>query len=70
MNSCSRAFRLIELMRLLNQRCYTTEELAEHFGVSERTIQRDLLDIQGEPLRYPVINRQVWQSMELGCMGG
>ena len=65
----SRAVRLIELMRLLNERRWTVAALAQRFGVSEQTIYRDLRTIQDEPLRYPVITRNMWSHMrlELDC---
>ncbi|MDX8362784.1 YafY family protein [Cytobacillus sp. IB215316] len=45
--------RLVELMMVINsKRVFTAKELADEFGVSLRTIQRDLLDLQelGVPL--------------------
>jgi len=66
----NRAVRLVALMRLLDDRCYTTDELAEEFGVSARTIRRDLLDLQGEPLFYPLTTKVIWQSLRLACMKG
>lgn len=60
-SAISRAVRLIELMQILQERAWTVEELAERFQVSERTIRRDLLTLQGEPWYYPLVRRIVWQ---------
>jgi len=65
MDHVCRAARLIQIMQALKERCYSTEELAERFGVSPRTIRKDLLDIQGEPLYFPVISRYVWQEIKM-----
>jgi predicted DNA-binding transcriptional regulator YafY len=45
-----RAVRLLKIIQLLNERAYTTGELAEHCGVSERAIQKDLADLRDDPL--------------------
>ncbi len=45
-----RAARLLALREMLFVRAYTAAELAERCGVSERTIYRDLLDLQIPPL--------------------
>ena len=50
-----RALRLIEIIRLLKDRPRTVGELAEHFEVTERTIYRDLGDLQGEPCYAPLV---------------
>ena len=47
--------RLLSIMRLLRDRPLTAGELAEKFGVSKRTIQRNLLTLQGEPLCVPIV---------------
>ena len=60
-----RAVRLIELMRMLNERSYAIGELADHFEVSEVTIRRDLSTIQDEPLRYPIVTERVWGRMRV-----
>lgn len=52
-----RAMRLLRLLDLLRERGWTTQELAERFGVSQRTIQRDILDLQGHPVYAPLITR-------------
>ncbi len=62
-----RAVRLVQLIDLLRDRCYTTDELAERFGVSQRTIQKDLYDLTGDPLYVPLVDRHVWQHAELCC---
>lgn len=56
----ARATRLIYILRLLEDRPRTTREIAELFRVHVRTIQRDMLDIQGEPLYAPVVREGVW----------
>ena len=50
-----RALRLIQMMRLLADRWYTSAELAERLRASPRSIQRDVLAIQGDPLYAPVV---------------
>jgi predicted DNA-binding transcriptional regulator YafY len=52
-----RATRLIEISRKLLQRPagWSTAELARELGYSQRTVQRDLLDIQSE-VGYPVVD--------------
>jgi predicted DNA-binding transcriptional regulator YafY len=39
---------------------HTASELAQRLGVSQRTIQRDLEDLQAEPLRVPLV-RDGWR---------
>ena len=64
MNSCYRALRLIRLMSLLNERGFSTAELAIVLKVSRRTIRRDLGAIQGEPLYYALTyERDFWRKM-------
>ncbi len=49
-----RSLRLVSIMELFRQephRGFTTEELAQLYGVSQRAIQRDLEDLQDEPIR-------------------
>jgi len=60
-----RAVRLIELMRLLNERRWTIAELADYFDVAEVTIRRDLSTIQDAPLRYPIVTERVWGRMHV-----
>jgi DeoR/GlpR family transcriptional regulator of sugar metabolism len=51
-------------MSLLNDRGFSTAELAIVLKVSRRTIRRDLGVIQGEPLYYPVVyERDFWRKM-------
>lgn len=40
---------------------YTARELSDRLGVSQRTIERDLLDLQSEPLRVPLIRDIDWR---------
>ena len=54
-----RALRLIEMVRLLRERSLTTIELAGRLSVSNRTVQRDLLALQGEPLYIPLTQNGV-----------
>ena len=67
MTHLCRAVRLVRIMEMLKDRCYETGELADHFRVSRRTIQRDLYDLTGEPLYYPAVERHIWQHMDLPC---
>jgi len=41
----------------------TTRDLAERYGVSQRTIQRDLADLQGEPFRLPLVVEATWRCV-------
>jgi len=52
--SC-RAARLVQILSLLRDRPRTAVELAEMCGVTPRTIRRDLLELQMEPLRVPLV---------------
>jgi len=62
--ACYRALRLIRLMTLLDDRGFSTVELAVILKVSRRTIRRDLGVIQGEPLYYPLMyERDFWRKM-------
>ena len=45
-----RSVRLLAIVRLLNERGYTTRELADRLGISGRTIQQDLQDLRDDPL--------------------
>ncbi|MBC7235022.1 MAG: HTH domain-containing protein [Chloroflexi bacterium] len=49
-----RAVRLIEMMRLLRDRPLSSAELAERFGVSQRMVQYDLMDLQSWPMYVPL----------------
>ena len=53
----NKAQRLAHIWQLFmdNPRGFTTAELARRCGVTQRTIQRDLLDLQEEPLRLPLL---------------
>jgi len=63
-SACYRALRLIRLMALLDDRGFSTVELAVILRVSRRTIRRDLGAIQGEPLYYPLTyERDFWRKM-------
>jgi len=59
--SVSRAMRLVYIMRLLEARCRTIPELADLCGVTERTIYRDIADLQAEPLYVPILVNVIWQ---------
>jgi predicted DNA-binding transcriptional regulator YafY len=50
-----KAIRLLMLCDMLCARSWTARELAMALGVSKRTIERDLLDLQGEPLSLPLM---------------
>lgn len=50
-----RVLRMFQIVRLLQERPFTTDELAERFGVSTRTIRRDLLELQLEPVFAPLV---------------
>jgi len=65
MASIPRAVRLIAMMRVLEDRCYTCEELAQAYGVHPRTIRRDLAVIQNGPLYFPLVARYVFGSVKL-----
>ena len=57
-----RSVRLMMLSRDLAACYHTVEELSVKYQVSERTIYRDLAQLQDEPLREPLINLSVWKS--------
>ena len=50
----ARALRLVVLMAVLYDRRQTAADLAMRLGVRHRTINRDLLDLQGAPLYLPL----------------
>ena len=50
-----RAARLVQLISVLRDRPRRVTELAEMCGVTPRTIRRDLLELQMEPLRVPLV---------------
>lgn len=49
-----KAWRLFELQRLLREKPRTAQELADHFGVTKRSVQRDLqaLTLDGQGLEH------------------
>lgn len=51
----SKAMRLLKIKQLLEDRPMTVKELAQRCNVSERTIRDDLLEVQGDPMRLPVV---------------
>ena len=67
--TASRERRLREMAHLLTVCFMTTDELAALFGVSARTIRRDLQELQAEPRRVPLVDRYVarreWGVMAL-----
>lgn len=64
--------RLERIVELLMQGPRTTAELAECLEVSQRTIQRDVLDLQGEPRYVPLLcDRQfLWALVSRSAYGG
>ena len=65
-DAMKRAVRLLRIIELLRERAHTTDELADRLRVSQRTIQRDLADLQGDPLYAPLVcqTRQTWRVCE------
>ncbi len=59
----NRHARLDQLQRLFyqNPRGYRSAELARLCGVNQRTISRDLLDLQGEPFYLPLVQESDWR---------
>jgi hypothetical protein len=57
-----RSKRLLMLARDLANGWYTVEALAQRYDVCERTIYRDIADLQDEPIREPLRNLSVWKS--------
>ena len=55
----SRAVRLVAILEALRDRPQTTKELATRFEVTPRTIRRDLVELQGEPLYAPLVLERV-----------
>ncbi len=54
-----RPVRLIQIMELFRGGgSYTTKELADRLGVTVRTIQRDVLELQGEPIYLPLYKEE------------
>lgn len=58
-----RAVRLMMIARDLAERYHTVQSLAQRYGVTERTIYRDLAQLQDEPLRVPLVNYSVWRAI-------
>ena len=51
--------RLAQIFLLLNdKRPRRARELSERLGVHVRTIERDLLDLQGEPFYMPLVMKE------------
>jgi len=61
-----RAIRLLAIAFALRERPYTARELGERFGVSQRSIERDLEDLQAEPLRLPLMQEK-WEWRRIDC---
>lgn len=51
------------MLKILAARPYgvTARDLAQELGVSARTVQRDLRDVQDEPLRTPLYQDERWR---------
>jgi len=61
-DTIKKSVRLVALIRrFATGGRYTARELAETFGVSQRSIQRDLLDLQSAPLRLPLVQDSEWK---------
>ena len=59
------ALRLIVEMGLMLDRRYSAAEMAGRLCVDHRTVNRDLLDLQGDPLYLPLTNEDdTWGYME------
>ena len=58
-----RALRIIDMVDRFKacREGYTVAELAELYQVSERTIQQDLSDLQGEGLYLPLVSETRWR---------
>jgi predicted DNA-binding transcriptional regulator YafY len=50
----SRTVRLLLLEEILRDGWYTTAELANRLRVTQRTVQRDIADLEAAPLRRPL----------------
>ena len=59
----NRSVRLLEIQRLLYRQPagYRSSELARLCGVDQRTINRDLADLQGEPFYLPLVQEEGWR---------
>ena len=62
-----KASRMLDMYLLLkaSKRGYTLEELAERYGVTPRTIRRDIEDMERDPIYAPVVCnvRREWRIM-------
>lgn len=68
--SINKAVRLTYLIRVFDAgRVATTSELAGELRVSSRTILRDLLDLQSEPLRVPLTCDNTRHGLRRSLMG-
>lgn len=61
-DSHKKSVRLQQLHKMFNERPrgYRTGELAKSLGVSERTIERDLEDLQAHPWYLPLVREESW----------
>jgi predicted DNA-binding transcriptional regulator YafY len=60
-DSLAKAVRLVREIQLFEAGgYYRTQDLAERLRVSRRTIERDLLDLQGEPFYLPLVEEERW----------
>jgi predicted DNA-binding transcriptional regulator YafY len=51
-----RSCRMIDMMQRLRDAWVTKEQLAATYGVSLRTVERDLADLESEPIYAAVVN--------------
>lgn len=69
-NPTKKAWRLLQIQRRLfrNPQGYRSSKLAEIFNVDQRTINRDLLDLQSEPFYLPLVQEDApdwrWHMMK------
>lgn len=52
--SVTKVLRMLDLIIVLRQGWFTKRELANRYGVSLRTIERDLSDLDKLPMRMPL----------------
>lgn len=69
--ACSRAVRLVALLRDLQAHPHglTARQLAARLQVTVRTVQRDLADVQAEPLRAALWQDEEWRWHALDVRG-
>lgn len=60
-----RCLRLMDIIQCLEERPHTTNELAERYQVSPRTIRDDLMLIQGHPRYAPLVQFRGWKLVNL-----